>query len=164
MVFSGVVGPFKSLPSALVTAAWIWFHLLHVGISNQSSEEEAVKEDALNKPWRPIPAGYITLEDAQALRRPIAIWTALASLAFFGHGAMLASLSLSLVSCLTYFALDLSDLLFKALYVYNEHGLSKNAVLKNLLNLFGYACFEWGATLVACSSYSPPCLLTFIIY
>lgn len=39
--------------------AWNWLNLVVFDLANQRFPD-AVKEDALNKPWRPIPAGYIT--------------------------------------------------------------------------------------------------------
>jgi len=44
---------------------WTWFNLLYFCISNQVFDPE---EDRQNKPWRPIPAGLISVRGANWLR------------------------------------------------------------------------------------------------
>lgn len=41
---------------------WTWLHILQFCTANQCVDPE---EDALNKPWRPIPAGLISIADAR---------------------------------------------------------------------------------------------------
>ncbi|VDB92140.1 unnamed protein product [Peniophora sp. CBMAI 1063] len=48
--------------------AWTFLQLLYFCIANQVFDPE---EDALNKPWRPIPAGRITVRSANILRAAI---------------------------------------------------------------------------------------------
>lgn len=49
--------------------AWLWLIILQFCLQNQCSEG-SWKEDAINKPWRPIPSKRITLSDAEWL-----LWT-----------------------------------------------------------------------------------------
>ncbi|KAI0065532.1 hypothetical protein BV25DRAFT_1798511, partial [Artomyces pyxidatus] len=44
---------------------WTWLHLLQFCVSNQSANPE---EDALNKPWRPIPSRRISVSATHVLR------------------------------------------------------------------------------------------------
>lgn len=43
---------------------YIWLYVLYFDCSNQK-DPEAVKEDKINKPWRAIPSGRLTIEGAQ---------------------------------------------------------------------------------------------------
>ncbi|KAM3547215.1 hypothetical protein MY1884_009662 [Beauveria asiatica] len=45
------------------TWLYIWLYVLHFDISNQK-EPESIEEDRLNKPWRPIPSGKLSVEAA----------------------------------------------------------------------------------------------------
>ncbi|PHH77530.1 hypothetical protein CDD80_507 [Ophiocordyceps camponoti-rufipedis] len=45
---------------------WIWIHLISFNVNNQRSPE-SVREDALNKPWRPLPSGRVSLPTAYLL-------------------------------------------------------------------------------------------------
>ncbi|QKX61648.1 uncharacterized protein TRUGW13939_08800 [Talaromyces rugulosus] len=45
---------------------WVWLNVLLFSISNQRSEA-AMLEDAINKPWRPLPSGRITSTQARRL-------------------------------------------------------------------------------------------------
>lgn len=57
-------------PTVLLRApiifAWLWLIILQFCLQNQCSDGSP-EEDAINKPWRPIPSGRITLADAKAL-------------------------------------------------------------------------------------------------
>lgn len=48
------------------TFFWVWVNVLLFSISNQRSED-AMVEDAINKPWRPLPAGRINPSQARRL-------------------------------------------------------------------------------------------------
>jgi 4-hydroxybenzoate polyprenyltransferase len=48
------------------TFFWVWMNVLLFSISNQRSED-AMVEDAINKPWRPLPAGRISPSQARRL-------------------------------------------------------------------------------------------------
>lgn len=68
-------GPALSLPAqptwtvflrVPVIFAWLWIIILQFCLQNQCSEG-SWKEDAINKPWRPIPSQRITLANAKKL-------------------------------------------------------------------------------------------------
>jgi 4-hydroxybenzoate polyprenyltransferase len=70
-----LAGPALSLPAQSILAvlvrapaitAWLWLIILQFCLQNQCSEG-AVEEDAINKPWRPIPSQRITLVNATRL-------------------------------------------------------------------------------------------------
>ncbi|KAF6824768.1 hypothetical protein CMUS01_10100 [Colletotrichum musicola] len=50
-----------SFPRALL---YIWLYVFHFDLSNQK-DPESIEEDKLNKPWRAIPSGRLTIEAAQ---------------------------------------------------------------------------------------------------
>ena len=114
----------------LYAVFWTWLHLLQFCVSNQSMDSE---EDALNKPWRPIPSGLISVAGARCLR-----WTLLPSCFFLSaylevhwQGTILA----------------LSFL------VYNELRLHLHWIMRNVLNAFGYAYFNAGAFAIAAGTF-----------
>ncbi|KAF6744380.1 UbiA prenyltransferase family-domain-containing protein [Ephemerocybe angulata] len=107
---------------------WLWIVLLQANLSNQTSSPE---EDAGNKPWRPIPAGRISLRNAVIAHRISIPACALLSL-YFSPAV--------LVSCLlfTFF-----------LSLHNDFDGAKNGFAKSLLNGFGYIMLALGTTLIA---------------
>lgn len=105
---------------------WIWIHLLQFCVSNQSNSPE---EDSVNKPWRPIPAGRISLPQTKILRYFLCAGCLALSLY---HNILLASILI----CLSTVA-------------YNDLGLHRHMVWRNLCNALGYASFEMGATQLA---------------
>jgi 4-hydroxybenzoate polyprenyltransferase len=110
------------------TVVWAWFQLLAFCIDNQKSPA-SVKEDQINKPWRPIPANLLRSQDAEWLT-PIAYSTALMI------GASLGGFKQSVVLAL-------------AGYCYNNLGGSEKVVERNLLNVLGILCYNTGAVTVA---------------
>jgi 4-hydroxybenzoate polyprenyltransferase len=102
-------------------------HLLQFNVSNQCG---GVDEDALNKPWRPIPAGLISLPAARQLR-----WKAsILSLGFsfvFGTAITWISIIFAIVT-----------------WIYNEAHLSLHWFSKSALNAIGYVLFQAGATVI----------------
>ncbi|GJJ12537.1 hypothetical protein Clacol_006780 [Clathrus columnatus] len=111
---------------------WIWIHLLQFCVSNQSNSPE---EDAINKSWRPIPAGRISLSQTKILRYYLCAGCLALSL---HHNVLLASILI----CLSTTA-------------YNDLGLHRHMVWRNLCNAVGYASFELGATQLAGSRTLP---------
>ena len=107
---------------------WIWLNLLPLDVSNQIVGAD---EDRENKPYRPIPAGLIDIHRAKILRW-ILLPICYSHSYWYGVGVAKASLALSL------FAM-----------IYNELDYSRHWVARNILNGAGYACFEWGAFLIA---------------
>lgn len=107
---------------------WIWLHVLQCALSNQTSSPE---EDALNKPYRPIPSGRISQQDARLLRW-FCIIPCLVLSSFYSVAVFKASAWLSIF-----------------IYIYNELSYNAHWLSRNLLNGAGLACFEIGATLIA---------------
>ena len=105
---------------------WTWFHLLQFCVSNQRL---SMGEDAVNKPWRPIPAGRLSRSQAKTFR-----WILLP--------ACLA-LSLAYGIPLIGFALTIGILLN------NEMRLDSHWFTRNVMNAIGYAVFDAGATTLA---------------
>ena len=107
---------------------WVWLHLLQFCVSNQSVEPD---EDSKNKPWRPIPAGNISVHSARRLR-----WLLLA-----------ACLALSAQTGVLHAGAALSF----ATWAHNEANLGSHWLTRNALNAVGYASFSIGASNAGCS-------------
>ncbi|KAI0020247.1 UbiA prenyltransferase family-domain-containing protein [Xylariomycetidae sp. FL0641] len=104
---------------------WMWLHLLVEDITNQRLED-SVKEDALNKPWRPLPAGRITTREAEAALR------------------VLVPLSVSISYCSGVFLPSVT--LMMLIWLYNDlKGSDSGPWIRNMINAGGLACFGWGA-------------------
>lgn len=109
---------------------WTWLNLLPLSMSNQFRRDD-LDEDRQNKPWRPIPAGRITIAQTKYLM--LASYTM----------ALLASVSLGGLS--EYCALIVEG------WIYNEIGAANDSFLaRNALNAVGYMTFAAGAAKVAC--------------
>ncbi|KAH7038194.1 UbiA prenyltransferase family-domain-containing protein [Microdochium trichocladiopsis] len=106
---------------------WLWLHLVVENVANQRLES-SVLEDAVNKPWRPIPAGLITPRQSQAvLRWAVPLCLALSSLA--GSSLLLPSTALM---CFVWLYNDLD-------------GSGAGPIQRSAINAAGLACFGWGA-------------------
>ena len=114
----------------LYAVFWTWLHLLQFCVSNQSMDPE---EDALNKPWRPIPSGLISVVGAHRLR-----WILLPSC--FSLSAYLEVHWQGIV-------------LTSAFLAYNELHLHSYLIMCNVLNAFGYAYFNAGAFAIAANMF-----------
>lgn len=124
-VFACVSAPVHSFVRFLHAVLWIWLHLLQCNVSNQY---RSVLEDAVNRPWRPLPSRLISVEHACILRWllvPLCIGTSLC----YGWDVALASACLTLTTV-----------------CYDELGLAGHFLGKNLCNVPGYVSFEIGAT------------------
>ncbi|KAG1786893.1 UbiA prenyltransferase family [Suillus plorans] len=110
---------------------WIWLHLLKHDIYNQMLDPE---EDQKNKPYRPLPAGHITAQnaaDVHWLLVPVClIFSAMYGIKAFACSACIEALSIW----------------------YNEFGGDKTGLSKNLLTAIAYTNFELGAMAVIGSS------------
>lgn len=114
---------------------WTWLHLLQCCVSNQIY---SIPEDKDNKPWRPLPAGRITVQRAKYLR-----WTLLViCFALSGH----------------YGVFEAGAVFTVATLLYNEGGLDSHWETRNLLNALAYAAFDTGASSVARLGMSCPVL------
>ena len=122
------------LLSAPFIVAWIWLNLLPLDMSNQCDRDSSI-EDKENKPWRPIPAGRLTIDETRWLT--YLTYTA----------AILASIYMGgLAECLA---------LIVEGWIYNQLGGANNSFLaRNILNATGYLTFACGAARVACASSS----------
>ncbi|KAI5917630.1 UbiA prenyltransferase family-domain-containing protein [Camillea tinctor] len=139
-VFSALSGQFtvdKGTPTYTavlsrvpLVVAWIWLELLVLDLANQRLPD-SIEEDKLNKPWRPIPSGYVTAEGARKLL-VISIFGALAvSQHYLGE---------------TYETL----VLLMLNWVYNDLGMSNDHwLLRNLINAIGITTIGAGATRLA---------------
>lgn len=105
----------------------VWLFLLQFNAANQMFNSD---EDALNKPYRPIPAGLITVENTRILR-----WALVP-----------VCLGLSWACDVLYPGLSLSA----AFIVYNELGLGDYWFTKNFLNAVGLVSWDIGAAKIAC--------------
>ncbi|KAI0741269.1 UbiA prenyltransferase family, partial [Daedaleopsis nitida] len=124
--FACAVAPEHSVPRLLLGIVWTWCHQLMCNVSNQSWSGPA--EDAVNKPWRPLPAGRINQREARVLR-----WVTVVICLLFSSYLWLDLLPATLGLFLTTFA-------------YDEMGMSGHHIGKNFCNIGGYATIEIGAT------------------
>ena len=130
----GFGAPKSSLDILRLTPAmlfWSWINLLLFNLHNQR-HPEAIHEDSVNKPWRPLPAKRLTPTEATCLMYWVYPVVILSSAISGGLGPCL----LEAFSCLWY----------------NEWGGAENPLLKNLLNAAGFACFLAGPLEIASGS------------
>lgn len=115
------------LPLVLV---WNWLNLLPLAMNNQYSKE-STEEDRANKPWRPIPAGRLTMQETRYL---MFIYYAVAFLSSLVLGGTVECVALILQG-----------------WIYNHlEGANKSYLARNLLNATGYLTFAAGAARVSC--------------
>ena len=127
-IFAAAAAPstsFERLPHVIF---WVWLHLLQFDVANQYLDPT---EDALNKPYRPIPSGRVTLRQAQILR-----WT-------------LVPICLALSTCYSMPTMWTSVLLCLLTHTYNDLYFHGHWLTRNISIAFGLSSFELGATLVA---------------
>ena len=109
---------------------WTWLNLLPLAMNNQHREAD-VEEDKKNKPWRPIPAGRLSIEETKHLVLASYVAAILGS-AYLG----------ALPECLA---------LIVQGWIYNELGAANDSYLtRNVLNATGYMTSAAGAAKVAC--------------
>ncbi|KAI0044257.1 hypothetical protein FA95DRAFT_1562451 [Auriscalpium vulgare] len=125
--FACATGPVHSLSNLLQCWTWIWLHLLLCNVSNQARSRE---EDAVNRPWRPLPAGRITESQAIVLRWAIVVLCIVWS-SMYDQDLVLTTLGLVATT-----------------FLYDEMGVASHIVGKNFCNIGGYTSFEVGATRV----------------
>ena len=117
----------RCLPMVLI---WTWFNLLSLDMNNQHRQGD-VEEDKKNKPWRPIPAGRLSVEETKFFMLASYVVSVLMSIYLGG-----------LAECLALVAQG---------WIYNELGAANDSYLaRNLLNATGYMTFAAGAAKVAC--------------
>ena len=109
---------------------WTWVNLLAFAVNNQRNPS-AITEDRLNKPWRPIPSGRLSADNARKLGIFAYVLAQVASL--LAGGGIVQSTLLSVLG-----------------YVYNELGGGDSGyVVRNTLNAAGFTSFASGALEVA---------------
>ncbi len=139
-IFSALSGPVLTTnPSPQVAAIfmrlprvilWIWLNVLIFDLANQRLMSSVI-EDSINKPWRPLPSGRMTV--SQARRFLLAI--------------------LPLVFVMTFYlgGLEETVAMMVLTWMYNDlGGADESYVVRNLINAFGFMCYSSGATLVSC--------------
>ena len=110
---------------------WVWVNLLPFTIDNQR-QPLSIIEDRLNKPWRPLPSGAISVKNAKRL------------MLLLYPTALVISLRLgSIAPCISLMILG---------YIYNDlGGADYSCIIRNVINAGGYTSFASGATIVASS-------------
>jgi 4-hydroxybenzoate polyprenyltransferase len=115
------------LPQVLL---YNWANLLIFDLANQRLPE-AVVEDALNKPWRPLPTGRITIPQTRRL--------------------LLASLPIVLAVNWSMRAWEETILLFSLTWMYNDlKGGEEDFIVRNLIIGLAFGLYNGGALKIAC--------------
>lgn len=139
-IFSALSGPVlttNSSPQVQVilfrlplVVLWTWLNVLIFDLANQRLTS-SVLEDSINKPWRPLPSGRMTV--SQARRFLLAILPAIFLLTFYLGG------------------LEETVAMMVLTWMYNDlGGADESYAVRNIINAFGFMCYSSGATLVAC--------------
>ncbi|KAH8881951.1 hypothetical protein GQ53DRAFT_886247 [Thozetella sp. PMI_491] len=111
---------------------WVYVNILAL-VSHNQRDPEAIKEDQLNKPWRPIAAGRITPGHAETLSRvayACGVWISL----LWGGGSTEASLLVVLG------------------HLYNGLGWNRHWAIRNFINAAGITTFLAGTLSAAARS------------
>jgi len=119
---------FANLPYVVL---WTWANLLLLCLANQRLPE-SIAEDAINKPWRPLPSRRITPRQSGRL--------------------LLISIPVVFFACKYYLGgTEASLALMVFNWMYNDiGGANENYILRNIFNALGFVAFQIGATEVAC--------------
>jgi len=108
---------------------WNWANLLVFDLANQR-HAESVEEDAINKPWRPIPTGRISTSQTRRLLQ-LAIPAVLAINYFLG-------------------AWQETVILFTLTWMYNDLGGGDDGwIMRNVIIAFAFSQYNKGALRVA---------------
>ena len=111
---------------------WLWLNLLLFNIANQRLPSSII-EDKFNKPWRPLPSGRLSPEQARVLLLLIVPTVLVCSLYLGAPTEVLLLISLT--------------------WMYNDlGGGDENFVIRNVINAFGMAFYGSGAIIIACGS------------
>ena len=109
---------------------WVWINVLIFDLANQRLPNSII-EDSVNKPWRPIPSGRLSADQA---RRLLLAVLPIAILITFYTGGIQETIAMNTL-----------------VYMYNDlGGADENFVVRNLINAAGFICYSAGATRVAC--------------
>ena len=120
---------FSRLPQVLI---FNWLNVLVFELANQRLPN-SIKEDSLNKPWRPIPSGLLT---------PIQM-----------RWLLLFALPCALITNWSLGAWKETALLFNLTWIYNDLGAgNENPILRNFVIGVAFGLYNGGSLLVACAS------------
>lgn len=120
----------KRLPMVLL---WTWLNTFVFVLSNQGNEA-AIAEDKLNKPWRPLAAGRITLRQTRHLQ--LAAIPAVLLLTYFWLGGF-----------------EETAVLFSLTWMYNELGAADEIFhIRNAVIAAAYVFYGCGALRVAAAA------------
>ncbi len=139
-IFSALSGPTLTTNSApdffaIVarlpqTVLWMWLNILAFTVANQRLPS-SVAEDSVNKPWRPLPSGRLTLVQARRLLLAVIPILLLFTRVFGGTEVTMLSLLLT--------------------WMYNDLGGADDSyITRNVINAMGLTCWSIGTTSVAC--------------
>lgn len=139
-IFSALSGPILTTngnpePLAIlsrfpVVLLWCWINVLIFDVANQRLPTSVV-EDSVNKPWRPLPSGRLTLSQARRF--------------------LLVILPIGFIATMYLGGLEETVAMMVLTWMYNDlGGADESYVVRNLINAFGFVCYSSGATLVAC--------------
>lgn len=127
------IEPFIVLQRTPLVILWLWLMVLQFCLHNQR-HPDSVDEDALNKPWRPLPAGRISISATNHLL--LATYAAVMTMSYLTNTTLIWVAYTLLV--ITYNDLRGGDI----------HGVCRNG-----LNAGGYFCFFSSAAQVAIGSH-----------
>lgn len=142
MFFGALAGPvvatnksisFSAVPFRVpCVLAWNWPNLLVFDLANQRSED-SVTEDSIKKPWRPVPAGYITPIQMRRL--------------------LLTALPVVLIINFILGVWQETSLLFGLTWMYNDlQGGNDSFILRNMIISFAFGLYDGGSLRVACGA------------
>ena len=124
--------PHTVLFRLLKSIVWTWMNLWIFNLSNQRLPNSVV-EDSINKPWRAIPSGRLTSEEA---RRILLVSIPAVFLTTLYLGGSKESLFLMVLT-----------------WIYNDLGAAEeNFMIRHINNALGFTTFGAGAAQVACGS------------
>ncbi|KAG1867040.1 UbiA prenyltransferase family [Suillus tomentosus] len=127
MMFATAVSPHHDMPALFYTFCWLWFHVFQFNASNQSY---SAHEDILNKPWRPVPSGRISVKDARTLRWALMVFC-LGISSLFGSYVVITSVMATVL-----------------IIVNDDLRLSDHPVFKTLCSTGGYVIVELASLLI----------------
>ena len=109
---------------------WNWINVLVFDLANQRLTSSVI-EDSINKPWRPLPSGRMTVTQARRL--------------------LLAVLPVAFFLTMYLGGMEETVAMMALTWMYNDlGGADESYVVRNLINAFGFMCYSSGATIVAC--------------
>ncbi|KAI1119863.1 hypothetical protein F5Y10DRAFT_273647 [Nemania abortiva] len=108
---------------------WVWIHLLPIDIHNQQ-QPNAIAEDQVNKPWRPLPSNRCTLTQA---RCAMFLFYSIATLTSYKTGPFRWSISIMVLG----------------IWHNTLGGSDANPFVRNFIVTLAYASFGLGALEIA---------------